>query len=159
MKAGLPEDKLKTTWLALVAQTGATAYLDAPGIGAYYKLAALDVHGNLSGFALLLPSGVTGVGEAPAGPALALAAPAPNPSWGAARFRFTLPTAQSAQLALFDVRGRLVREFATGVQPAGERQVEWDGRAASGQRLPAGFYVLRLETAGRTLTERVIVAR
>lgn len=143
----------------LVAQTGATTYVDAPGIGAYYKLAAVDVHGNLSGFALLLPSGVTGVGEVPAGPALALSAPAPNPSWGGARFRFTLPTAQSAQLALFDVRGRLVRELATGVQPAGERQVEWDGCDAFGRRMPAGFYILRLDADGRTLTERVIVAR
>lgn len=142
-----------------VAQTGATGYVDAPGIGAYYKLAAVDRHGNTSGYALLLPAGVSGVGEATPGPALALQSPAPNPTWGAATFRFTLPAAQPARLALFDVRGRLVRELATGPQPAGERQVEWDGRDALGQRVPAGFYVVRLEAGGRTLTDRVIVTR
>ncbi|MDD5719918.1 MAG: FlgD immunoglobulin-like domain containing protein, partial [Candidatus Krumholzibacteria bacterium] len=46
---------------------------------------------------------------------------------------------------VFDARGRLVRELASGRWAAGEHHVHWDGRAADGQPAAAGIYMLRLE--------------
>ncbi|RLI10100.1 hypothetical protein DRO33_05935 [Candidatus Bathyarchaeota archaeon] len=45
------------------------------------------------------------------GPALAFFPPAPNPSRGLVHFYFSLDKEKSATLRIFDVSGRLVREF------------------------------------------------
>jgi hypothetical protein len=56
-----------------------------------------------------------------------LEAPAPNPSSGETRFRFTLPAANEANLSVFDVRGRRVRELHSGWTPPEETVAVWDG--------------------------------
>ena len=45
----------------LLAAQPDTGYVDAAGKPSYYKLCAVDVHGNVSGFSTLLPSGTVDV--------------------------------------------------------------------------------------------------
>ena len=46
----------------LVGQTGGTSFTDASGgVGAYYKVAAVDVHGNVGAFVLVEPNVATGI--------------------------------------------------------------------------------------------------
>jgi hypothetical protein len=143
----------------LVVAQPDTGYVDAAGAVFYYKLCAVDVHGNVSGFSTLLPSGTVEV----AGPALPravfLAPPAPNPARGATTLRFGLPRAARVELALYDQQGRRVRSLLGGMQPAGERTIAWDGRDESGRALPAGLYFVRLAAEGRTLVSRLAVIR
>jgi hypothetical protein len=143
----------------LVTAQPDTGYVDAAGTPSYYKLCAVDVHGNVSGFSTLLPSGTVGV----VGPALPravfLAPPAPNPAHGATALRFGLPREARVELALYDQQGRRVRSLLAGVQPAGERTIAWDGCDESGRVLPAGLYFVRLTTEGRTLVSRLAVIR
>lgn len=134
------------------------SYADSPGVPRWYKVVAVDVHGNVSAPATLLPTGTLGVDEA-AAYALAFAPPAPNPARGRATIAFTLPAAGSARLALYDVAGRCVRVLADGEQSAGEHRLELELRDAAGGALPAGLYLARLEAAGRTLVRRVVVER
>ncbi len=140
---------------SFVAATADTAYIDAAGGPYYYRLTAVDIHGNESASTLLLPSGVTAV--VPALPReLALAAPTPNPARGATTLRWALPHEASVRLALYDVSGRRVRVLAAGVQPAGEHASVWDLRDGNGQPVGAGLYFARLEAEGRTLVQRVM---
>ena len=60
-----------------------------------------------------------------------------------------------ASVRVYDVAGRTVRTLLSGVQPAGERVLAWDGRDDSGTRLGAGVYMLRLDTAGQSETRAV----
>jgi hypothetical protein len=90
--------------------------------------------------------------------AAALASPAvrlvasPNPSAGAVRFVLERAdgsgvTAGAAEVALFDMRGRLVRVLdRTGA--AGSASIPWDGRDAAGHLVPNGVYVARLRGEG-----------
>jgi len=138
----------------LVSQPGA-GYADAAGQPYHYKLSAVDVHGNRSGFALLTPPGtVDVVGKGP--PArLSLSPAQPNPVVRETEFRFALPRAGPVKLKLFDAQGRQVRELANGWLPAGEHSARWDGRDGAGRRVPSGLYICRLEADGRTVTRRL----
>src|SRR6185369_10338725 len=73
----------------LVSAQADTGFVDAGMSGGYYKISALDVHGNESAFVLVSPGGVVGV-PGPTVAALALAGPSPNPSRGTVDLSFTL---------------------------------------------------------------------
>jgi hypothetical protein len=140
----------------LVVQTTETTFTDAAGSPFYYKLAAIDVHGNLSAYSLLVPSGTTAVGDGST-LALALEPVSPNPVRNGARMRFTLPSAAAVRLTVFDAQGRAVRELARGEWAAGEHAVAWDGSDRSGRRVGAGIYVARLSVAGDERVRRFVV--
>ena len=142
----------------LVVSKSDTGYVDPAGQPYYYKLCAVDVHGNLSGFALLQPSGTTEVeGALPA--QLALARPQPNPASGATTLGFALPRAGRVELAIYDASGRRVRLLASGEHAAGEHVLAWDLRDEAGRPVGAGLYFVRLESAGSTLTRRLATLR
>ena len=70
--------------------------------------------------------------------------------------RFDLPREAEATLQLFDVRGRAVRRLASGPFVAGPHQLAWDGRLEGGALAPAGVYVVRLDSEGRTVSRRLL---
>ena len=78
----------------------------------------------------------------------------PNPTSGDATVRFSLSSAQDAQVALYDVLGRQVAVVAEGAFGAGETTATV---ATSG--LPAGVYVVRLEGEGFSATQQLSVVR
>jgi len=143
----------------LVATPSDTGYVDIAGQPYFYKLAAEDVHGNLSVFALAQPSGTSGV-DGGALPRVAfLAAPSPNPSRAGVALRFGLPRDAWATLAIFDQQGRRVRALVSGVLPAGSHAAAWDGRDDAGLPAPSGLYFARLDADGRTFTTRLTTLR
>jgi hypothetical protein len=143
----------------LVVAQSDIGYVDAAGAPFYYKLCAVDIHGNVSGFSTLLPSGTADVTGAALPRAVFLAPPAPNPARGATTLRFGLPRAAHVELALYDQQGRRVRSLLSGTQPAGERTITWNGCDESGRALPAGLYFVRLASEGRTFVSRLAVIR
>ena len=90
----------------------------------------------------------------PAG--LTLAAPRPNPSSGATRLEFDLPSAANAELSVFDAAGRRVATLVDGVEPAGRHAATWDGRSTSGERVAAGLYFARLTTPQGVVSRRIV---
>lgn len=88
-----------------------------------------------------------------------LEAPAPNPSSGETRFRFTLPAANDATLSVFDLRGRRVRELHHGWTSPEETVAVWDGTDRSGARVAQGVYLVQLKYPGAILTQRVVMLR
>ena len=142
-----------------VATVDDTTYADAAGAPAYYKLTAVDVHGNESPVALLAPSSTTDVGDGPAELKVSLAPASPNPAARSTQFRYALPRASDVRLAVFDPAGRRVRVLASGFQTAGQHSASWDLRDDGGQPVGMGLYFVRLEADGRAVTRRVAVSR
>jgi hypothetical protein len=130
-----------------------TGFAD-PATGYYYKLSAVDAHGNESGFALLTPSGTTDV--AGHTDVLALSAPSPNPSAAGVLLRLTLPHTDRVSLAIHDAAGRRVRQVLAGVHGPGEHSIRWDGRSDGGHTLAPGLYFVRLQTGGRVLEQKIV---
>ncbi|MDX1530796.1 MAG: PQQ-dependent sugar dehydrogenase [Rhodothermales bacterium] len=85
--------------------------------------------------------------------ALRLELDGPNPSRTGTRFRFATAEAGPVRLVVYDVLGREVAVLADEWAPAGdERAAAFDASA-----LPAGLYVVRLESNGSTRTQRVLL--
>jgi hypothetical protein len=92
-------------------------------------------------------------------PSLVLDRNAPNPFRYATRLRFGLPTRALVDLAVFDVRGRMLTRLIDGRLPAGFHTAVWDGRDHRGRRAAAGVYFYRLVADGSVRTGRMAVLR
>jgi hypothetical protein len=82
-----------------------------------------------------------------------------NPSGSRVVLAFSIPGAGPFCLTAHDSRGRLVRRLLEGAGAGGTRTVSWAGDDEAGRMLPSGVYFVRLEAAGRTRSERIVIAR
>ena len=145
----------------LVATPGEAAWFDAEwrwDAGYSYRIAAVDVHGNESGFASVSPEGVTGGDTPPAG-ATFLAQNVPNPFNPRTVIAFDLGEAGRVSLRVYDVAGRLVATLVDGERPAGRHRVEWNGRIAGGATAASGVYFYRLDAGAFGETKKMILLR
>jgi hypothetical protein len=123
----------------------------------YYKLCAVDIHGNVSPYSTLLPSGTVDVPGSRVPREVLLARPAPNPGRGGTTLHFGLPRPGAMELALYDSQGRRVRELLSGMQPAGTYGIRWDGCDEGGRPVASGLYFVRLSVEGRRLSARLAI--
>jgi flagellar hook assembly protein FlgD len=79
----------------------------------------------------------------------------PNPFADATAVRFELARAGDVRLAVYDVRGRLVRALDHRGLLAGAHAIEWDGRDRRGTRVPAGVYLYEIASPGLHARGRV----
>ena len=127
--------------------------------GYYYKIAAVDVHGNESVYALLSPDNVTGL-ESPRAPkANYLAQNFPNPFNPATKIAFGLHAAGTVKLGIYDASGRLVRTLINGARPAGHYSETWDGRDERGVAVASGVYFYRLDAGSFSETRKMVVLK
>ncbi len=140
--------------VSFAASTPDTQFVESAPLGVYYKLVAVDRHGNPSASIWVQTEATL---DAPgAGPrAFAFARPEPNPSRGLAVLRFSLPAASRVALELFDEQGRRVRALLAGELPAGEHSRVWDGRDDAGSATAPGIYFARLSAHGETKVQRL----
>ena len=82
----------------------------------------------------------------------------PNPSGGSTTLYFSLAEETTVHLAVFDMRGRLVRALVDEPRGPGAHAVAWDGRDTGGMSVAAGVYFGRLVT-GRGGLERVLTRK
>jgi hypothetical protein len=127
--------------------------------GYYYKVSAIDVHGNESGFALLRPSDVSGIDTPKAPWASYLLQNYPNPFNPTTRIAFGLTRSASVSLRVYDAAGRLVRTIAEGAREAGHYVEIWDGRGLRGEQAASGVYLYRLDAGSLTQTRKMILLR
>ncbi len=85
---------------------------------------------------------------------IALAIPYPNPFNASTSITYTLPKESSVDLFIYDSRGQLVETLVHGAQSAGSHSLIWD--AAS---VPAGIYILKLETTWGARTQKLILLK
>ena len=142
----------------LIAQPADTGYVDAAG-AYFYKLSAVDVNGNESGYAAAQITGVIGV-EAPAQPReLALGPATPNPARGSVVWQLALPSAARVRADVHDAAGRRVGRIADATLDAGYQPLRWDLRDAGGRQVESGRYYLRVRVGERTLGGALTVVR
>jgi predicted lipoprotein with Yx(FWY)xxD motif len=127
--------------------------------GFYYKVSALDIHGNESGHALLGPDGVTGNDTPKAPEAAYLRQNYPNPFNPTTRIAFGLSVPGRASLRIYDAAGRLVRVLVEGARPAGAYAETWDGRDSRGAAVASGIYFYRLAAPGFDETKKMAIMR
>ena len=82
-----------------------------------------------------------------------------NPARGATTLMLSVPEVTCASLEVYDIKGRLVRQVMDGTVPAGEHEIQWDGRDASGREVAPGVYLVQLVAGDRSETSKVIQVR
>lgn len=102
-------------------------------------------------------------GLEPFPPGLELLPGAPNPFVSSTTLTYTIPegriTGVPLHLAIYDLRGRLVRVLDEGIRYPGRFTAMWDGSAAGGARAASGVYLVRLLAEGEALGTRVTLVR
>ena len=73
----------------------------------------------------------------------------PNPFQPPTRIAFSIPEVMRVRLLVYTVGGRLVRTLTDDIYGPGRHAVPWNGKSASGEKVPSGVYFYRL-VAGRT---------
>jgi hypothetical protein len=79
----------------------------------------------------------------------------PNPVNSSATIGYRLASPGKASVAIYDLRGALVNQIAVNQYlSAGEHKTRWDTGL-----IPAGVYVVRIETSGNTLRKTISVVK
>ena len=138
----------------LIGTSNETDWVDVAEHGdQYYKLSAVDTHGNESEVEALAPSVPTGVGG-PVEMGLALHGARPNPSLdGKLRVFFALQSGVGADLEVIDLAGRKVESRRLVGWGAGEVTL------GEGRRFAPGIYLVRLRQGGQSRELKVVVAQ
>ena len=83
----------------------------------------------------------------------------PNPFTSATQFELNLPVEGRVSVVVYDVQGKRVATLTDGVRQAGRNVMAWNGRNSRGVAVSAGIYFFRVEAAGATLTQKVVLVR
>jgi hypothetical protein len=110
---------------------------------------------------LLEQTDQTGVGDglAPV-QGVRLLANTPNPFRSRTVIRYEMENASAVDLAVFDIRGRLVRVLERGsLREPGAYEVSWDGVSDRGVRVAPGIYFYRLQGRDFAVSRRMVFVR
>ncbi len=83
----------------------------------------------------------------------------PNPFNPKTVIDFYMPERGAAELAVYNVSGRLVTLLERGTMDAGEHRAEWDGGCADGSPAATGVYFVRLRTPGGSRAIKAVLLK
>jgi FlgD Ig-like domain len=166
---GMPPDELS---VSLLGRSGDLPYPTSDGLGAD-ALFAIDVTGQAGGelsvfspMTFIPPDTLSLEGnlvsvetEGKRSPPRLRGTVVPNPSTGSVRLRLELPASGHLRIRVFDLAGRLIATPFSGNRSVGIWSFQWDARDAHGAAVPAGVYVVQVETAHESLIRRIVLAR
>lgn len=80
----------------------------------------------------------------------------PNPFNASTVIPYTVENTGVVRLCVYDGLGQHVATLVQEVQAAGRYAARWNGRSDAGAEVASGFYLVRLETAHRSATSKVL---
>jgi serine protease len=111
----------------------------------------------MAAFAAMYTVGIGG--ESPPRGGVTLRQNYPNPLNPDTRITYSIPASGSVLLAVYDVRGRLVRRLINRTQDGGEHTATWNGLDERGERVASGVYLVRLEAAGEKRVVKAVLLK
>jgi hypothetical protein len=84
---------------------------------------------------------------------------APNPFSIETTIRYSLPSSGPVSVAIYDVKGRQVRQLVRADQAQGDHVTVWDGKNTNARRVAPGVYFGVLEFSGERRTRKVVFVR
>jgi len=83
----------------------------------------------------------------------------PNPFNPTTRIQFGLPRDGNVSIVIYNILGQQIRTLVAGFRPAGQYQVEWDGKGEHGQTLESGVYFYRLQTGSTSIVRKMLMLK
>jgi uncharacterized delta-60 repeat protein len=144
----------KTSLAVARADTGFRLQVDWDGNGITDTVLLPDFNDTIS-----LREQQTQIAEAVEGVSdrLALQNASPNPFSGGTMIRYSLPSAASVSLEIYDAAGRSVRTLVNEQRKSGTYSVRWNGTDDKGRRVSPGIYFYSLRADGKVLQRKMVV--
>ncbi|MFH1843454.1 MAG: FlgD immunoglobulin-like domain containing protein, partial [bacterium] len=98
-------------------------------------------------------------GAVPEAAAFTVDANYPNPFNPSTRIEYRMPRAGQLQIAIYNVRGELVKRLLDEVVEAGEGFVVWDGSDDAGAEVSSGVYFYKTTALGKTSIQKMALIR
>jgi hypothetical protein len=92
----------------------------------------------------------------PEPPAAGLLSIAPNPSHSVTQIGFHLSARANADVAIYDITGRLVSKIALGDLGPGTHHVTWDQTDQSGHPVAPGVYLVRFRAGAQSKSAKIV---
>jgi len=83
----------------------------------------------------------------------------PNPFNPSTTIKYNNPTPGEVILEIFNIRGQLVRTLVNEELKSGSHSVVWDGKDNKGKACGSGIYFSRLETNGKSVTNKMVLMK
>ena len=83
----------------------------------------------------------------------------PNPFNPSTTIGFQVNAESVVNLAMFNMLGQQVRSLVSELKPIGHYQVVWDGRDNSGNALPSGLYIYKLQVGNQSQVKRLLLMK
>lgn len=141
------------------AATGGTyRFVDRKNRSAkYYRLASIETSGHIEYYGPIKVSLSSAVlGKTKAGNCV-LHPCYPNPFNPQTTFTYELTQPGHIKLIIFDILGRSVKTFVDAYQVPGIYSLTWKGTDAQGKKVPAGMYLLVMQTRHEVFKQKVVL--
>jgi flagellar hook assembly protein FlgD len=83
----------------------------------------------------------------------------PNPFNPETNISYDLPEDGFVSIAIYDMRGGLVKTLVDDVQTSGYSTIKWDGTNDRGQKVSAGLYLYRIDAESFTDTKKMVLLK
>jgi hypothetical protein len=146
----------------LVSSPGDAVWFDGEWTwdsGYWYKLGAVDVHGNMSGLTVAGPGNITGDDPMPVPDTTFLAQNYPNPFNPLTNIGFGINEQAYVSLRIYDAAGRLVTTLIDESRPAGRYEAMWNGSDGLGNMVSSGVYFYKLVAGDFVQTKKMVLLR
>ncbi|HTY37839.1 MAG TPA: FlgD immunoglobulin-like domain containing protein [Bacteroidota bacterium] len=124
----------------------------------YYKVSAIDISGNESGYASV--SVVTDVETGKGVPTeFALDQNFPNPFNPTTEIAFSVPKQTPVKVVIYGLSGEVVATIVNQTMSAGNYRVTWNGRTDDGRAVASGVYFYHLQADGFVSTKKMTLLK
>ncbi len=150
------DDNYPTAPVLSIDTPGSMFHVDMSPDGQYISAAGKHVHANTMGSGTDVYFGevdILGIEDTESLTTLSLSPLSPNPATNQFNVSFSLPSAGSVQLGIFDLSGRLVQELVETQMAAGSHSMAFE------TDLTTGVYLCRLFADGETATGKLLITR
>ena len=83
----------------------------------------------------------------------------PNPFNPVTLLRYDLPEYEIVNIAIYDMKGRIVKTLVNGPQPAGNRSIQWNATNDNNEPVSAGVYLCTIQAGTFNQTKKMILLK
>ncbi len=127
----------------------------------WYTIETVSTDGLSTYYGPIEASSMSGVAEDISATPLefSLAQNYPNPFNPSTEIRYHLAKSSAMTLTVYDVRGKLVKRLASGIQEAGAYSVVWNGLDSNGARVNSGIYIYELKAGNQVFYHKMTLIK
>lgn len=81
----------------------------------------------------------------------------PNPTFTTTTFVYDIPKATPVEITVFDAIGKRIKTLVNAFSTGGTHRVSWNGDTASGNKVGAGVYFVRMRAGEHVFSQKIVI--